>query len=185
MTRGEEVNLTQAVVAAIVAAATVYPEPGWQSWADAWLSGINRTQSAASQAEEEAVFRRVMSLDEMHFDFLTLVDTMDWHGSDDPHTWLTLARTVRHRFPQHVPNERTNSAAGAEAARHAAWAAKLWAEAQHGSPLRRYPHAESALLASEWEAAKVRTIAEWACVWAVEARERSAAGHAHPRLVGR
>jgi hypothetical protein len=184
MTRVEDVRTIQAVVAAIVAAATVYPEPRWQSWADAWLSGADRTHRAASQVEKEALFQPAMSLDEIHFDFLTLVETMDWHGANDPHAWLKLARAVRHRFPQYVPNERTTSAAGAEAARHAAWAARLWAEAQQGSPLRRYPHADSALLASEWESANVRTMAEWACVWTIEARERGAASQAHSKLFG-
>lgn len=58
----------QRVEVAIRCAMEVYKEPGWTTWAEGWLSGRDRTRSAAADAADAAAFAadaRIASLAEM------------------------------------------------------------------------------------------------------------------------
>ena len=59
ITRGQEVpvpvlTLEQRIEIGIRCAVTVYKDPGFQSWANAWLSGEDRTAKAVSYAAADA-----------------------------------------------------------------------------------------------------------------------------------
>ncbi len=48
------VSLEQRIAYGIYCAKAVYSDPQWNSWADAWMSGADRSQSAAKSAVKEA-----------------------------------------------------------------------------------------------------------------------------------
>jgi hypothetical protein len=48
------ISLEQRVAYGIYCAKAVYSDPRWNEWADAWLSGMDRSQSAAKSAVKEA-----------------------------------------------------------------------------------------------------------------------------------
>ena len=61
ITRGQEVpvpvlTLEQRIEIGIRCALTVYKDPGFQSWANAWLSGEDRTAKAAADAPSYAAY---------------------------------------------------------------------------------------------------------------------------------